>query len=394
MLQSKDGIGPNTIELEGLDADDLEDLVFGEDEGEEIPVEDEKAPKDKDSESKIKDDSGDSKDKKASKEDKKDDENLEDDSNKESDDPDEGEKSKEEEGDELPLVDEIKTFLQRDFGFDNLEGDFPDTIEGISQLVEQSALRLAQNEFNAYVSSVPELKNFVEFLQNGGDADKYVKTQFPAVKYNEIEIKEDDTATQKAVLRNFLKAQGYEDSAIKDEIEESDTTGTLFSRAQRAKSALARAQQKQQQEQLEKQREEAARLQREAQEFEQKLNTFVDKATDFAGLPIATKDKKQLLQYITPGKDGVSQRDKDMAELDMEKALALSYLLLKKFDLSDFIDTKAESKRVQDLRSRLKKEESGSSRTRRSGKSGVGEREMTLDTELLDNLELDDLEIV
>jgi hypothetical protein len=263
---------------------------------------------------------------------------------------------------ELPLVKELSQKLG--FEFDE---DFEDSIDGVAELTRRAAEKLAEQELESIFNEYPEVKNLLEYVSLGGDTSKYMNTVFPEMDYTTVELT-DDEKQQEALVRQELNLKGYSQEDIQAEIEDYKAGGILENKAKRALSNLKKHQVAEKQNILENQKKEYEAQQREIENFWGGVNDTISKASQFKGLSVPEADKKAFFDYLAkPVKDGKSQRDLDVETADMETRLAIDYLLMKKFNLSNLITNKAKTLQAQSLKDRLKRSKVSSappSRTR------------------------------
>ena len=105
-------------------------------------------------------------------------------------------------------------------------------------------------------------------------------------------------------------------------------------------------------------------------EFWNGVADTIEDSTEFAGLTVPQKDKNKFFSYLSSPvtKEGLTQRDVDHQEADMEIKLAIDYLMYTGFDLGSLIDTKARTKSTRSLKERIMKNESRVKSARKSNK--------------------------
>jgi len=117
-----------------------------------------------------------------------------------------------------------------------------------------------------------------------------------------------------------------------------------------------------------KQSREEARAKQE--EFWNGVADTIEDSREFAGLAVPEKEKSRFFNYLSApvNNEGMTQRDIDHKEADMEIRLAIDYLMYTGFDLGSLIDTKARTKSTRSLKERIMKNEARVKSTRRSSK--------------------------
>lgn len=289
---------------------------------------------------------------------------LEGEEEEEDDDPVDENEDDEPSDDESTIVSEVIEGLGLEFGEDE---EFEDTPEGLVKLANVASTKLASEKLGKIFASHPTLKAHVEYLQKGGDPDKFFQTYTPEVDYEKMELKEDDADGQKALLTNYFKLRGEDTEFINDMIESYEDKGTLKARADKALEALKKSQSDRKEKLLEEQREADAAKQKAAEAEWQEIQTIVNEGEDLAGIPMSKKDRTGLMDYISKPvtREGYTQRDLDMQKADLKTQLALDFLMYKKLKLGEFIDKKATTKSTKTLKERMAK-------SKKVGKEGAG----------------------
>lgn len=266
-------------------------------------------------------------------------------------DDEEEEEDEEDIDEEVPLVKEI----QESIGFE-FDEEFEDNEEGIQRLVEESSKKLADQELNRVFSEFPEVQELYEYRRMGGDPDKFLQTKFPEVDFNEVEFDNENEEQHEMLVKRELAMRGYEGDDLDAELEDIKNGGILESKAKRALSNLQAKQEEQQEQLLKEQKEKHEEKQKQIKEYWEDVNDYISESTEFKGLKVPSKDKDEFFDYLSkPVQNGMSQRDLDVQEADLETRLAIDYLIYKGFKLEDIIDRKAKSKNADTLRERMKK---------------------------------------
>lgn len=278
---------------------------------------------------------------------------LEDDEEEEDSDEDSDEEEDDEDvdPDDVPLVDLIKESIGLDFG----DQEFEDTEEGVQRLVEEASKQLADQQLDTIFSEYPDVQELFEYRRLGGDPDKFMETKFPTVDFLEVEYDEEDNQQHEMLVRRELASRGYSGDELEAELEDIKNGGILESKAKRALTTLQAKQKEEQESLLDEQRKEHEAKQEQVKEYWENVESVIDESTTFKGFKVPSKDKNEFFEYLSkPVKDGMSQRDLDVTEADLETRLAIDYLIFKGFNISDIIDRKAKDKNAKTLRERMK----------------------------------------
>jgi hypothetical protein len=263
--------------------------------------------------------------------------------------------------DDIPLVKELSEKLGFEF-----EEEFEDSVEGIVELSKRAAEKFAEQELDSIFNEYPEVKQLLEYMSMGGDPTKYMNTVFPEMDYNTVELT-DDERQHEGLVRQELMLKGYSQEDIQAEIEDYKAGGILENKAKRALANLKKHQVAEKQNILKSQKEEYENQQREIETFWNGVNDTISKASQFKGLNIPEAEKKAFFEYLSkPVKDSKSQRDLDVEAADMETRLAIDYLLMKKFNLSNLITNKAKTLQAKSLKDRLQRSKVSSAPTSRT----------------------------
>lgn len=228
--------------------------------------------------------------------------------------------------------------------------------KALNSLIENSI----QKEIEGYKNSIsPEAKDFLDYLEAGGDPSKYYSLLSQPVDYDTVNL--DDEKHQKMVIQEYLKKQGWKDDEIEDELLDIEDSGRLERMSKRYLNRLKEEHQTLKQKEIEQQKQ---LDQQRKQEYERYLNTledYIEKSEDIAGLPINKKDKSKFMDYITvPDKDGYTQYQKDIKKDLMKNSTALAYIMYKGFDFSD-LEKKVKSKATSDFERKLGNMKTGAS---------------------------------
>ena len=110
--------------------------------------------------------------------------------------------------------------------------------------VEESPLRVEPKDeetdtvetLDSLFERFPTVQKHLEYVQQGGDPNEFMKAFTPETDYSRIEIKEDDTASQKRILTDYFVARGTEKDFIGDMLESYEDKGTLKHKAEAGRS--------------------------------------------------------------------------------------------------------------------------------------------------------------
>lgn len=232
--------------------------------------------------------------------------------------------------------------------------DFEDSEEGFAALIDKTV----DEKVKEYKESLPEVaKNFIDFVQAGGDPQHYVDSR-TTIDYNRISVDklaENETA-QREIVYNLLVKEGYEPDEISEEIADYEDGGLLANKAKRALGKLQKFQAQEQSQMIEKQKQEAEAQKEQYNTFLSDLKQDIDTRDDIAGFEFSNKKQRnEFYNYITKvdRKSGKTQLQTDN-EADSEAQLKMAWLYFNKFNFSK-VEKKAKTKATSDLKAKLQK---------------------------------------
>lgn len=289
-----------------------------------------------------------------------------------------------EEVEPTPLIKEVIELA----GFEDLEGDFDDSPQGLAQMSLAIGQRAAQEHLDEFYEANPQLKEIYDFVVNGGNISEYMQVASPDVDYSKIEITKENFATQEAVLRAAYKSRGIKDEEITEAIEELKANGGAFTQAKLELKTLTQEQKESKERLVGDQKKARENADKEAEQFWIDMGSRIKKANDFEGIAIAEKDKDDFIEFLSkpsPDLDGATRRDAAIQQLTESQHLMLDgilYLLTqKKVSLDKIISTKATTLNAANLRDRLeqdKKTSSGERTVQRSNSQSTGVEDLDL----------------
>jgi len=256
--------------------------------------------------------------------------------------------------------------LQAKLGYE-LEGEFDESIDGLLDFTKATADKIAQEQMQNVFSAFPDVQEYLNYRANGGDPKQYFQAAAPERDFSAMEVRDGDVVTQKQIVGAYLEGQGFDQSEIKETLEDYEDAGIL---ERHAKKALTRLQTKQAQDKkllIERQQQEAQAQAQENEKMWTEINSLVQQGS-LKGLTVPERDKKRFFDWMASPIDqqGNSQRSVDRANLDQETLLALEYIVYKGFDLSKLVANNNTTQKARSLRSKLSKGTSSNSRMKNS----------------------------
>ena len=240
------------------------------------------------------------------------------------------------------------------FGYE-IDDEFEDTTEGLTKLTQAISEKLAVETLDSLFERFPTVQKHLEYVQQGGDPNEFMKAFTPETDYSRLEIKEDDIASQKRILTDYFVARGTEKDFIGDMLESYEDKGTLRSKAEAAKKALSDAQALQREATLEDQKRVNAERHTQTRQMWENVSTTISEADNLSGIPISQRDKSKFFDYISKPVDstGATQRDVDFQQAGMDQKLAVDFLMFKGFDINKYIGKRATTQAAETLRTKL-----------------------------------------
>lgn len=203
------------------------------------------------------------------------------------------------------------------------EDEKPTTIEGLIQYITDL---VDENSTPTY--SDPRIKQLDEYVRNGGSFDDFYNGMSEELKYDTLDM--EDESNQKAVIKEYLKLQGYSDDQVNSKLERYEDADMLEDEANDAIKILKSIKQQQLEQQQQAQQLAYEEQQRQITEFAENLNKEIFNLTSIRGLNIPKEDRKQLYDYITKvDKDGYTQYQKDFGKNQIKNIIESAYFTMK-----------------------------------------------------------------
>ena len=248
------------------------------------------------------------------------------------------------------IADQISSTL----GFE-MENDYADTVEGLTEYVKDIAQEVAEDQMQDLFEQFPEVQRHLDFVLNGGESEQFYEAFNPNADYNNFNLTENDSMSQKVILQQYFQHKGHDNEFINEMLEDYEDSGKLYSKAKIAKDSLAQVQIQQREEMQEQQAKMFEQQEEEREEFWDGVADVIEGGNEFAGIRIPDRDKADFFDYISSPADdsGRTQRDIDYSDADLEIKLAIDYLMFSGFNLEDIINTKAKTASARNLRDRI-----------------------------------------
>jgi hypothetical protein len=279
---------------------------------------------------------------------------------KEEETPDSGESEE-----ESSVIDILKSKL----GYE-VAGDYTEDYDGVVKFTQTVANEIAKEQLDSVFTQFPDVEQYLQFRYNGGDPKTYFQTTSPEVDFSAVELGEDDINSQRLVVQETMRRQGYSNEEINETVQDYLDAGILKKHADRGLGKLQEAQKVEASQLIEKQKAAAENRQSELQQQWQSIRTTIEQGA-VRGFNIPTADKSKFFSWMSDAvdKQGRTQRLVDREAMDVETQVAMEYLLWKKFDLNKLVTNKRNTKKAKNLKSKLQQKASATKRMK-GGKAG------------------------
>lgn len=243
-----------------------------------------------------------------------------------------------------------------ELGWDVADDDKPTSVQ---ELVDYMGAMIEQNSKPHYADE--RIARLDEYVRNGGSFEDFYQRQQQSMSYDNMDM--EDESNQKAVIREYLRYQGYEDDQINRKIERYEDGDLLEDEANDAVVRLKSIQQQQIAEQ-ELQQQQAKRAQEEqAREFITNLTNTISSLDNIRGIKIPKSDQKELFDYITKvDADGYTKYQKDFNANMVNNLIESAYFTMKGDTLLNEAKSTGRTSAANKLRTMLRHQSTNHSR--------------------------------
>jgi len=255
------------------------------------------------------------------------------------------------------------------FGYES-ENEYEDTSEGLINMTKDIAGQLADEKVEEVMNKFPLVREHLEYVLNGGESQTFMQAYDPNLDYNKMQLSEDDVRGQKAILSEYFNLKGHDKEFTTEIINDYTDAGKLHAKAESARQALGKVQADKQAQMVDQQKQQRAQQYEEQQNFWKGVADTLENSQEFAGLTVPEREKTKFFNYLSKPvtQEGYTQRDLDHSEAEMEKKLAIDYLMFKGFNLDQIINTKARTKNSKSLRDKISRNEETVKNARKSSR--------------------------
>lgn len=208
----------------------------------------------------------------------------------------------------------------------NWDVDEQDKPTSIESLIDYIGDMVEQNSTPKYADD--RIAQLDAYVKNGGKFEDFYNGQSQVLSYDSLDM--EDEANQKAVVRDYMKLQGYSDEQINRKIERYEDVDMLEDEAADAVEYLKRVREQQLQQAQAEQEQMRLAQEQQAMQFFNDLNTGINALTNVRGISVPKEDRKLLLDYITKvDANGLTQYQKDFNGNIVNNLIESAYFTMK-----------------------------------------------------------------
>ena len=244
---------------------------------------------------------------------------------------------------------------------------FEDSEDGLKNLMSSTVEREVEN----YKKSLPEeVHRLVEFVEAGGNPKQFLDTYYSQATWSDFKLEDENDS--KAVLKEYLKAQGEDEEDINETIDTYEVSGILEKKAKVALTKLQTLEKNYQEEVFESQKkfdaEQKVLAKKQYEEFKDKLYA----KEDIQGFKLTPKLKDNLWDFIMkPDKQGKTGLQKHN-ETNENAQFMYAYLAMNDWDLTK-LEKQVKNKVNSELASKLSNFKDGRSKLKSGQSDGFGQ---------------------
>jgi len=209
-----------------------------------------------------------------------------------------------------------------------------DDLEDNPDLVFNTVKKTIEEGINSYKDSIPdEGKQFLEYLENGGNPSKYFEALQKPIDFENIDLESEEN--QKLVIKEYLKTQDFTNDEIEETLNDLEESLLLEKQAKTYSKKLEKILEKNKEILIQKQAEEVAETQRQYTQYISELNKVIETSDSMAGLPLTKREKEDFRSYLLDrDRSGLTRYEKDLQDNSVKTQLELAYLKYKKYDFT------------------------------------------------------------
>jgi hypothetical protein len=236
------------------------------------------------------------------------------------------------------------------------EETFEDSEDGLKKLMSSTV----EKEVERYKQSLPEdVHKLVEFVEAGGDPKQFMDLYYNQSSWADFKL--EDESDSKAVLKEYLKAQGEDEDEINETLDTYEVSGILEKKAKTALTKLQNAEKSYQEQLVEVQKKYDAEQKELAKKQYEDFKAKLYAKDEIQGFKLTPKMKDNLWDFIMkPDKTGKTGLQKHN-ETNENAQFMYAYLAMNDWDMSK-LEVKVKNKVNSELASKLSNFKDGRSK--------------------------------
>lgn len=232
--------------------------------------------------------------------------------------------------------------------WDVTDEERPTSIDGIIKYIEDVVEENSKPEY-----SDERVAQLDQYIRNGGRFEDFYNNQSQSIQYDTLDM--EDESNQKAVVREYMKLQGFSDEQINRKIERYEDADVLEDEASDAIERLKQIKEMQIQQAQAEQEHLRQAQEEQARQFMTDLNSSIASLDNIRGIAVPKEDRKALLDYITKtDADGLTQYQKDFNANIVNNLIESAYFTMKGDSLLGNAKRSGQSSAVSKLRTIMK----------------------------------------
>ena len=228
------------------------------------------------------------------------------------------------------------------------EDERPQSIDDLISYIEDV---VNQNSTPEYADD--RIAQLDQYVKNGGKFEDFYSNMQERLSYDNLDM--EDESNQKAVVRDYMKLQGFNDEQINRKIERYEDADMLEDEAADAIAQLKSIREYEAQQAAQEQERIRIAQEEQARQFMTDLNSSIASLDNIRGIAVPKEDRKKLLDYITKtDADGLTQYQKDFNQNMVNNLIESAYFTMKGDSLLGEARRNGQTSAASKLRTMLK----------------------------------------
>lgn len=208
----------------------------------------------------------------------------------------------------------------------NWDVDEEDKPKSVEELIDYIGDVVEQNSKPTYADE--RIAQLDQYVRNGGRFEDFYDNQSQVLTYDTLDL--EDESNQKAVVRDYMKLQGFNDEQISRKIERYEDNDMLEDEATDALTYLKAVQKRRLEDAQAEQEQIRIAQENQAKEFITNLSTGISNLTNIRGIAVPKEDRVALYNYITRiDENGLTQYQKDFNQNMVDNLIESAYFTMK-----------------------------------------------------------------